>query len=47
MLLRTLEGQIYYGDYAKPEKFFFKPWEAIYQYVFALFHVAGIFYYKD
>lgn len=32
------EGQVFYGDYAKPEGFCDEAWKAIYQYVFALAH---------
>jgi len=43
------EGQIFYGDYAKPDGFCDEAWKAIYQYVFALAHGAGAepFYYDD
>ena len=43
------EGQTFYADYAKPEKFCDEAWKAIYQYVFALAHGAGknVFYYGD
>lgn len=42
------EGQIFYADYAKPEKFCDEAWKAIYQYVFALAHGANeVWYYKD
>lgn len=43
------EGQIFYADYAMPEKFCNEAWKAIYQYVFALAHGAGesLFYYGD
>lgn len=30
------EGQVFYADYAKPERFCDEAWKAIYQYVFAL-----------
>jgi uncharacterized repeat protein (TIGR04076 family) len=42
-------GQIFYGDYAKPDGFCYEVWKAIYQYVFALSHGAGdaLFYYGD
>ena len=41
------EGQVFYGDYAKPEGFCDEAWKAIYQYVFALSHGASsdVFYY--
>ena len=41
------EGQVFYGDYAKPEGFCDEAWKAIYQYVFALSHGSGreLFYY--
>ena len=38
------EGQVYYGDFAKPDDFCNEAWKAIYQYVFALAHGSGIFY---
>jgi uncharacterized repeat protein (TIGR04076 family) len=38
------EGQVYYGDYAKPDGFCDEAWKAIYQYVFALSHGSGVFY---
>ena len=43
------EGQVFYGDYAKPEGFCDEAWKAIYQYVFALSHGASgdVFYYGD
>ena len=43
------EGQVFYGDYAKPEGFCDEAWKAVYQYVFALSHGAGkdVFYYGD
>ena len=43
------EGQVFYGDYAKPEGFCDEAWKAIYQYVFALSHGSGRewFYYGD
>ena len=43
------EGQVFYADYAKPEKFCDEAWKAIYQYVFALAHNGGqgLFYYGD
>lgn len=42
-------GQVFYGDYAKPEGFCDEAWKAIYQYVFALAHGAGndVFYHND
>lgn len=42
-------GQVFYGDYAKPEGFCDEAWKAIYQYVFALAHGADkeIFYFGD
>lgn len=39
------EGQVFYADYAKPEGFCDEAWKAVYQYVFALSHGAGVFYY--
>lgn len=43
------EGEVYYGDYRKPEGFCDEAWKAIYQYVFALSHGIGdnLFYYND
>ena len=42
------EGEVYYADYAKPERFCDEAWKAIYQYVFALAHgVKDIWYYND
>lgn len=42
-------GQVFYGDYAKPEGFCDEAWKAIYQYVFALAHggKTSLFYYGD
>lgn len=42
-------GQVFYGDYAKPDGFCDEAWKAIYQYVFALSHGADkvLFYYGD
>lgn len=42
-------GQIFYADYAKPDKFCDEAWKAIYQYAFALAHGTGnnVFYYGD
>jgi uncharacterized repeat protein (TIGR04076 family) len=42
-------GQVFYGDYAKPDGFCDEAWKAIYQYVFALSHGAEdtLFYYGD
>jgi uncharacterized repeat protein (TIGR04076 family) len=41
------EGQIFYADWSRPEGFCDEAWKAIYQYVFALAHGCGIFYYND
>lgn len=41
------EGQVFYADYAKPAGFCDEAWKAIYQYVFALSHGNGLFYYGD
>ena len=41
------EGQVFYADYAKPDGFCDEAWKAIYQYVFALAHGSGQFYYGD
>jgi uncharacterized repeat protein (TIGR04076 family) len=42
-------GQVFYGDFAKPDGFCDEAWKAIYQYVFALSHGVGEtqFYYGD
>jgi uncharacterized repeat protein (TIGR04076 family) len=40
-------GQVYHADWAKPENFCDEAWKAIYQYVFALAHGSGVFYYGD
>ena len=42
-------GQVFYGDYAKPEGLCDEAWKAMYQYVFALAHGAEgeLFYYGD
>ena len=42
-------GDIFYGDYAKPEGLCDEAWKAMYQFVFALAHGAGVglFYYGD
>ena len=36
------EGQVFYADYAKPDGLCDEAWKAIYQYVFALAHGAGV-----
>lgn len=41
------EGQVFYADYAKPDGFCDEAWKAVYQYVFALSHGAGTFYFGD
>jgi len=43
------KGQVFYGDYAKPDGLCDEAWKAIYQYVFALAHgaEADTFYYGD
>ena len=43
------EGQVFYGDYAKPQGLCDEAWKAMYQYVFALAHGAEkeLFYYGD
>lgn len=43
------QGQVFYGDYAKPDGFCDEAWKAIYQYVFALAHGSEqtLFYYGD
>lgn len=42
-------GQVFYGDYAKPDGFCDEAWKAIYQYVFAMAHgvPAGPRYYDN
>ena len=40
-------GDVFYGDYAKPDGLCDEAWKAMYQYVFALSHGCDIFYYKD
>ena len=42
-------GQVFYGDYAKPQGLCDEAWKAMYQYVFALAHGAQeeLFYYGD
>ena len=42
-------GQVFYGDYAKPQGLCDEAWKAMYQYVFALAHGAegALFYYGD
>ena len=44
------EGDVFYADYAKPERFCDEAWKAIYQYVFALANGANMdssWYYND
>ena len=41
------EGQTYFSDCVKPEKFCDEAWKAIYQYVFALAHGSEIFFNND
>ena len=43
------QGQVFYGDYAKPDGLCDEAWKAMYQYVFALAHGAekDLFYYGD
>ncbi len=44
------EGEVFYGDYTKPEGFCDEAWKAIYQYVFALAHGCGnngVFYFNS
>lgn len=41
------EGDVFFADYAKPSGFCDEAWKAIYQYVFALSHGCGTFYYGD
>ncbi|RBQ22964.1 hypothetical protein ALNOE001_12180 [Candidatus Methanobinarius endosymbioticus] len=43
------KGEIFYGDYRKPEGFCDEAWKAIYQHVFALAHGAEdtLFYHED
>lgn len=40
-------GQVFFGDFTKPDGFCDEAWKAIYQYVFALSHGSGVFYYGD
>ena len=40
-------GEIFYGDYAKPEGLCDVAWKAMYQYVFAIAHGSEKFYYGD
>ena len=40
-------GHVFYADYAKPDGFCDEAWKAIYQYVFAISHGSGVFYYRD
>ena len=42
-------GQVFYGDYAKPDGLCDEAWKVMYQYVFALAHGAdkSVFYYGD
>lgn len=40
-------GDIFYGDYSKPEGLCDEAWKAMYQYVFALSHSCDKFYYED
>jgi len=43
------KGQVFYGDFSKPDGFCDEAWKAIYQFVFALAHGAGAetLYYGD
>ena len=41
------EGDVFLGDYAKPEGLCDEAWKAMYQYVFALAHGSEKFYYGD
>lgn len=40
-------GDIFYGDYSKPEGLCDEAWKAMYQYVFAISHGCDKFYYED
>ena len=40
-------GEVFFGDYAKPEGLCDEAWKAMYQYVFAISHGSNIFYYGD
>lgn len=40
-------GDVFYGDYAKPNGLCDEAWKAIYQYVFAISHGSEAFYYGD
>ena len=41
------EGEVFYGDFQKPDGLCDEAWKAIYQYCFALAHSSGTFYYGD
>lgn len=40
-------GQVFYGDYAKPEGLCDEAWKAFYQYVFAISNGSGVLYHGD
>lgn len=40
-------GDIFFGDYAKPDGLCDEAWKAMYQYVFAIAHGCETFYYGD
>ncbi|MGL5312377.1 MAG: TIGR04076 family protein [Peptostreptococcaceae bacterium] len=40
-------GDVFYGDFAKPEGLCDEAWKAMYQYVFAISHGSEVFYYGD
>lgn len=37
-------GDVFYGDYAKPQGLCDEAWKAMYQYVFAIAHNSDVFY---
>ena len=41
------EGQVFYTDYSKPDRFCDEAWKAIYQYVFALCNGSNDWYFYD
>lgn len=40
-------GDVFYGDYAKPDGLCDEAWKSMYQYVFAIAHGSEKFYYGD
>jgi uncharacterized repeat protein (TIGR04076 family) len=47
IVLGILPVGVFFVDYAKPQGFCDEAWKAIYQYVFALAHGGGLFYFGD